>query len=440
MIQRRLAYPCSIGLGGAPTYQQMRATTMRAFIRGLHNYGIPYTRNKRPHNESVAQRLEEMGITDFRDVITTVNGSVQIFRSLGDQAFDAQRGSEYADITIDEAHGISYECFQVLAPCLRGHGEIPYQIYIPTTPNGFDWVYDIAVDSGSERYVKDSEWIHATSYDNPFNPSDYVENLLGILTDRMVEQEVFARFVSMDGSVWPELDPRPHPNGNLLPWKFDAAEEVRIAIDWGYRSPAVLLLQRIRFPREWGIVNAKGAPISDADIVVDEYLPIDIRTEELIQWLRQRKVSNPYNVEYLYGKASYDPAGGQVNDQSGTSNAMLLSKAGFRLKPLASKGRMRSVAFGCQVVGSRWQNALGERRLFIACKDESEAENGRSSRCPGALRAFQSYSYKQSQDDKPLDEKPVKGGQRAPDHPADALRYDQMNHHGASSILRGGAR
>lgn len=432
-LQRRLTYHQTIGLCGASTHQQTRNTIMKYFLSALNRYGIPYDRDCRPKHPVVARRLEEMGLSDFRGCVTLPNGSVELFRSLGDQAYDALRGYEFADIGFDESRELAYQCFETLAPCLRGYGNISYQFRRITTPNGFDWNHQVSVDEFHDRHIDGSEYFHATSRDNPFNPPGYVDSMLARLSARMAQQEIEAQFVSIAGAVWPELLNRAYPDGNLLEWEFDELANTYASIDFGYRSPAIIVVQEIRphIAMAKGIVDREGKPIRDADIVVGEWLPENTRLDEIVQWLLDwQKGKNCWGRPIEFTWCSYDPAGDNVNQDSGKKPAEVMAKAGLRMNRMPSAAKWRTISYGCELVASRFCNAQNERRLFLACRDVDEAQKRRTTIAPGAMARFMSYSYPESKDDKPLDERPEKGGIGAPDHAADALRYFTVTRRG----------
>ncbi len=436
VLERRLRHPKSIGLAGASTHQQVAASTQKHFIALLRKLKIPYERNKRPKDPELAAKLEDMGITDFYGVVTLPNGSIQVFRSLGKTAFEALRGGEYADIWFDEARELTYLCFQTLAPCLRGYGDIDYQIIITTSPKGFNWIYEILADEASDKYVENSRWSHATSRANPFNPADFVSRLLGSMTAKMAAQEVDAVFTSITGAVWPEFVPEQFPRGSFLPWEFDPLAQTFFSIDFGYRSPAIIVVQEIRpkIAKEYGIVDASGRPLDNCEVVIDEWLPFDTRLDQLTDWLlRWENGENQWDWKGSFDFGAYDPAGDNVNQDSGKRPAQELRVAGLPLLSIPSLPKYRSVSWGCEVVGSRFQNARGERRLFVASKP---GEKRRSSIVPGCTSKFLAYCYPEDEEEKPVDEKPVKGGAGAPDHAADALRYLEVLRHGSYSTLR----
>lgn len=439
VLQRRLEYPGTMGLAGNSTHKQTTYTTQAHFLKALNEWEIPYTRNQRPKDAALATALEIAGITNFNGVIALPNGSVEVFASLGDQAFDAWRGPDFADLWFDEARDLSYECFQVLSACLRGYGDIPYQIIITTTPNGMDhWTSHITLDESHERHVKSSRCSRGTSHDNPFNPPGYVDRMLEAMSPRMAQQEIYGELTSLSGAVWPELLPKKYPIGNLIPWVFDFNADTYFSIDFGYRSPAILVIQSIRphVAQRLGIVDVRGKPITNADVIIGEWLPSDTRNDELIKWVqRYASGDNPYGAAFKFKWGSYDPAGDAVGQETGNKPADEFRKEGLWMQRMPQTKNYRVISWGCELVASRFHNARQERRLFLACKSNEEDEAGKSSLVPGALVKLQSYQYPDNKDDKPIDERPVKGGQGAPDHAADALRYYTVTRWGQQQMV-----
>jgi phage terminase large subunit len=439
VLQRRIEYPGSMGLAGTATHRQTTATTLAHFLKALNEWGIPYSRNHRPKDAALATSLEIAGITNFNGVVSLPNGSVQVFASLGDQAFDAWRGPDFADLWLDEARDLSYECMQVLSGCLRGYGDIPYQIIITTTPNGMDsWIYNVLVDESNDRYIANSQWSHANSFDNPFNPPDFVDRMRETMSDRMALQEIDAEFTSLSGAVWPELESKPYPQGNLIPWRFDHNADTYFAVDFGYRSPAVLVIQSIRpmLARELGIIDVYGKPLTNADIIIGEWLPTDKRMDELIAWVHDyASGNNPFGAAFRFKWGAYDPAGDAVGQETGNKPAEEFRKSGLWMERMPQTKNYRVISWGCELVASRFCNAKKERRLFLACGSDGEAINRKSSLVPQTLVKLQSYSFKDNQDNKPVDERPVKGGQGAPDHASDALRYYTVTRWGQQQML-----
>lgn len=96
-----------------------------------------------------------------------------------------------------------------------------------------------------------------------------------------------------------------------------------------------------------------------------------------------------------------DPAGRQVNDQTGVSSALVLRRAGLAVRSMPMR-----VHPGVMLVRARLAPADGSGpRLFV------------HRRCAGLIAALRSYRYPA---DRPESLEPLKDGA---DHPCDALRY-----------------
>lgn len=427
-VMRRLRYPGTVGFSGAPTADQTKKATLREFLKTLSAIGVPFSINRKPSNQRVREFLLSRGFDDFKGFVTLANGSAQYFHTLSDP--DKLRGYDFADLSLDETREVDPSVLDVVLPCLRGYDDIApgivYQTRAATTPNGYDWNYRRFIDQDGEDFIPGARFIHSTSRDNPFiNSEAYVGNLAAVLSAQMLAQEVDAELVSIAGAVYGEsLSLDRFPNGNLLEWSFDPSAPVEVGVDWGYRRPFLVLTQPISYERakRYGLRDASGGVMTDADVIVDYWGPRDKKLGELAQWLTTRRTSNPHGANYNYGHLCYDPAGDQVNDQSGRSDAEEMRRAGFRVRSAPTLPRFRAIRYGVEFVRSRFENAMGERRLFIACKPGDNPR--KSAYAQAVIRHLTTYSYAEHKEGKPLDERPIKDGQC--DHCCDAVRYHQL--------------
>lgn len=229
-IDYMATFPGSTLLIIAPTFPQLKATTMRMFFDLVPPEWILY-RNLQPDSM-------------FCDVLVNPDEKPcrVYFRSATQP--DRIRGMWVAWSWVDEAADCNPELIDVLAPCHRQRG-FPYQTVITGTPKGFNWVYKRFIDPTSriKRKVGKREIIStyfATSMDNPWLPADYVDDLLAQYAGNrlMMEQEVLGRFVAFHGMVFPEISTELHrkmPSGK--PW-------VRVVggTDFGLSDPSALVL------------------------------------------------------------------------------------------------------------------------------------------------------------------------------------------------------
>ncbi len=106
----------------APTYRQLRDSTMREFFSVLPN-----------------ELIENFNKSEYE--LKLKNGTEVLFRSLDN--YDSIRGIQAAFIWIDEANLISLKAWRVVVGRLRQPG-FPHRSAITTTPRGKtdNWLYD----------------------------------------------------------------------------------------------------------------------------------------------------------------------------------------------------------------------------------------------------------------------------------------------------------
>ncbi len=90
------------------------------------------------------------------------------------------------------------------APCI--------QALVTTTPEGFGWAYnyfvkevEIAIRAGKPK--KNRRFITASTYDNPFLESDYIDSLLEEYPENLIQAYLHGKFVNLTAnSVYPDFD------------------------------------------------------------------------------------------------------------------------------------------------------------------------------------------------------------------------------------------
>jgi hypothetical protein len=150
-------------------------------------------------------------------------------------------------------------------------------------------------------------------------------------------------------------------------------------IDFGFRAPTVIL---------WAALDQAGTLW-----VVDER----VAAGEILDRHIQALASSPWPSPQWIG---IDPAGTQRNDQTGQTNARLLTRAGF-----ATRHKRMSLALGLSHVRARLHPASGPPRLFI------------HRRCRTLIESLEKYHYDPDRLERP---DPIKDGL---DLAPDALRY-----------------
>ena len=132
----------------------------------------------------------------------------------------------------------------------------------------------------------------------------------------------------------------------------------------------------------------------------------NIKTENLAR----RILKKPYSITKYYS----DPAGGQVQSQSGMGDIALMRNYGIFCRFPRDKVS-RSISTGIDHVRSFFENADGIHRIHIDKK------------CTGLIEDLESYRYELDKDNKPLRENPLKDGYS--DHSMDSLRLFFVTHY-----------
>ena len=185
-------------------------------------------------------------------------------------------------------------------------------------------------------------------------------------------------------------------------WQYDESMTARIAIDWGFRKPSVLIMaydERLQ-----------------ASVICHEINPAEVTTSQLaemilsIAWPRSLRAQAPGPRIWLDDGVA-DKAGKARNDQTGAS-----AFRAMRAPPPAGLGmplRNTSDPIRVDILNGiqRLKRAFSSRRYLITAEVWQRGERARGN---SLRKALLSYSWDN-------DEKPKKDGR---EDPLDALRYD----------------
>jgi hypothetical protein len=230
------------------------------------------------------------------------------------------------------------------------------------------------------------------------------------MTEAERDERLECRPVAPEGAIFADWRVAPFPEGNITPagWRYRPEMRGFLAVDWGARHPAALVLVHD---------EALGA-----DVIVAEFNPADVSVHELARQIltvaAPRAVAKPGQVALDEGVG--DKAGKQRNDQTLRSNFDALAalptdtppgigmRLGCRYEHHAAR---TSVVNGVREMRARVLHEHHGRRLLMT--PEAWAD---SMSAPGVslARAMGSYIYRKGSDE------PVKDGR---EHPIDALRY-----------------
>ena len=204
-----------------------------------------------------------------------------------------------------------------------------------------------------------------------------------------MEQEI--SFENATDLVYSEFDPQRHILAEE--WNVHSGWEIYRTIDFGYRHPYVLWIQRTP---------------EDGFIIFDEWAGQDRTTEEMLLAIR--------NIDFSYGLterdvtwSARDPAG-EAKQDTGLSPVDILRRAGMKILNRPSR-----VQTGIEFVKIALCDAAGRVRLRISPK------------CRSLIADFGRYRWAAGGDE------PVKDG--LCDHSMDALRYFFVNYESANEEI-----
>jgi len=372
----------------APTYRQMRDSTMREFFKLLPK-----------------DLIENFNKSEYE--LKLVNGTEVLFRSL--ENYEAVRGVEVAFIWIDEANLVSLKAWRVCLGRLRQPG-YPHRSCITTTPRGkkHNWVYDEYHVKPDSNPKLSRRIYHARTRDNIKNiGTEYVEDLESTYTGEFALQELEGQFVDIiEGRVFSQFSYDYHVDYFGEEIFYNDNEPLYGFWDYGVGDEGVLWIAQT------GIIpEHESIPVLDAEtkemktrIVPQQrglfLLDIVIEDGENIDFWADT-VKNIESEWQPFARHWGDPAGEQRNAVTGKSMAQHL-----REREVYVKSKRTPFDDGLLTV----HRLLNDRLLFI------------SSDCEMGVAALNSYHWPLDDDGK------RKPGSKYPvhdwaSHPCDALRY-----------------
>ena len=260
-----------------------------------------------------------------------------------------------------------------------------------TTPHGFNWIHKLSQREDEEWYSFNSpSWENKYAFPEGYMDKD-LQEIRRNLTPTVFQQEYGASFTCMSGIVYESFRRDTHVGD----YPYEPSRPTYCSMDFGYRLPAVLWFQT------W--TDTDGLEhINIIDEIVHER---NIKTESLARRMLQKK----YHVIRYYA----DPAGGQVQSQTGMGDIELMRQYGIYCRYPRDKAS-RSISTGIDHVRSFFENVDGIHRIHI------------DKRCKGLIEDLEAYRYELDKDNKPLKENPLKDGYS--DHSMDALRMGIVTH------------
>lgn len=186
-------HPGILGLIAANTYKQLSQSTLRPLFKFLLDNHLPFEWNRAPSWFTST-------LPSHEGVLSFPNGSQIITRSL--ERYDDLRGAEYGFAWCDETRETSRDAWLVLKGRMRGRG--PQQVKITSSPNGFDWMWEILVEQPRKdpTLASSRRLVQASIYDNRANlTAEYIRGLETDYAEDYAKQELLGLFVPMGVGV-----------------------------------------------------------------------------------------------------------------------------------------------------------------------------------------------------------------------------------------------
>ena len=250
-----------------------------------------------------------------------------------------------------------------------------------TTPEGYNWIYDLWQRGKSEEFPDWASWQHPST-DSPYFKDD-IEELKQTLTYETYAQEFLAQFTSFSGRVFP-FDRSVH----IQKLKYNPSLPTYVGLDFGYRTAAE------------GFFQVEQHQGKDRVFLIDEVWEENIKTEDFADRIKRKQ----YPIIRYFG----DPAGGGVQAQSGIGDIEIFRKKGIRVDFRHDKVS-RNIANGITHMRTWFEDAAGNTHFYA------------DKRCEKFISSFENYRYPEKKKDQRLKEEPLKDGLN--DHANDASRY-----------------
>lgn len=192
----------SIGMLISPTYTMLRDTMLRTF------------------NDIARDLVVDFNKSDMHAKL--IDGKEILFRSSDNS--ERLRGANLGWAGLDEAALMSRDTLDIVIGRLRLS---PGKMWFTTTPKGKNhWLFDYL-----ERDTVHT--ITAKTFDNPFLPQAYIDELKLQYTSQFYRQEVLGEFVDFGGNIFhPPLYYNELPNTFQIGMAFDAAYTAKDTADY----------------------------------------------------------------------------------------------------------------------------------------------------------------------------------------------------------------
>lgn len=340
----------------ANTYQQLSQATLPEVWKAFDEIGLEYGR------DYVFGEMPPRFWRGFRSKFGKKHNNVLSVREWGQaicrslENYENIRGIELGWAAQDEARNAKREAFDVIIGRLRCPLARQRCYRIVTSPNGYDWLYEILVEEPDKNpELRDERRIiHTQTTDNPALDSQYVNTMLRMYDPRFAAQEIEGKFVLITaGQVYHQF------NRNIHVKKVRPSPRLGYQISFDFnRSPfCAIIFQTIRdTKRNHDVVFAVD------EVVVDDCGTTDM-CKEIIR--RLRSYGDDTGSIEVYGDASgrHRDTRNHLTDYDIISREFAVYGNRFKRR---WKNRNPPVTARVNAVNAALRNAVGEVRFYVS--------------------------------------------------------------------------
>ncbi len=326
---------------------------------------------------------------------TLKNGSVIELK--GAENPDALRGIKLRGLVIDEIASIrnwDWLWSEVLRPTLTDYSAPT--IFI-STPKGYNHFYDL-YQKGQQSEGDYKSW-RFTSYDNPYIPSEEIDNAKKELTEDTFAQEYMADFRKYTGLVYKEFQREVHV---IEPFEIPDNFSVYRAMDFGSTNPTVCLWIATDGDDNWFVYDEHYEVKSGIDYHAGV---INSKTNKPIITTYGDPSGAQWITEFAQRGIYITPATKETSTAFNTWVRFKIEKVAERLKITPG----HTVSSQSLVSGS--SNSVGLPSLFVFRT------------CTNTIREFETYRWKEKSVTQAQDLNEPDVPEKANDHAMDALSY-----------------
>jgi DNA replication protein DnaC len=336
-----------------PTKEMIRDILIEQLDKFFNRYNIPHHYHKTEHNYTI--RLKKAG--KFYNFMARLRSS---------DVPEALTGKNLTDVIIDEydkKHSVQHQK-DVWKECISRTREAALgTVGVVTTPEGYKNTYELWGECDYKE-KKNFKLIRAKTYDNFFNPPDYVENLREQYSAELVKQYIEAEFINLlQGKVYYAFN-RSLNNTERV---YDPNTPIDLCVDFNVN------------PMKWVVTQRFGENL----FAIDEIVKQNTYTEEMAKEFRKRYMTDHAGGLALRKVVVYgDYSGNSRDTRTRTTDyeiiKSIIPNCELRVKPNGL------VIDRINAVNSRFCNSQGARRFFINVN-----------KCPHLTRDFEQVVWKE---------------------------------------------